>query len=202
MAKMIVYRLSSEQYIEDLNGTGCDFGPGRWNEEKTRVLYTAEVFALSKLEILANSPVLPKNMAVVLIEIPEDASIKELTVEDLPANWEAYPHPQELKDISTKWIREKKYLVMKVPSAHSPYESNYLINPQHPDHSRLKIVEVKKHIFDERLKAAAKATKAKKNKTAKPDEEPQVVTLQEALKDPKNKAGGGKMRIFRFPKSK
>ncbi|MBD0321414.1 MAG: RES family NAD+ phosphorylase, partial [Gemmatimonadetes bacterium] len=41
--------------------------------------------------------------------------------------------------------------VLCVPSAIVPEESNYLINPLHPDSSKIKIKEVRPFQFDERL---------------------------------------------------
>lgn len=149
---MIVFRLAHEKYNTDLNGTGGLYGSGRWHDKGTRILYTAETFSLAKLETLANSTFIPKNYAVICIEIPDDIIIKELTVEDLPDNWASFPHPKELKEFTKDWIMENHHLVMRVPSVHSPYEWNYLINPLHPDHRRLTIVENKPHPFDLRLK--------------------------------------------------
>ncbi|WP_162055978.1 RES family NAD+ phosphorylase [Pontibacter pamirensis] len=198
---MIVYRLASDKYIKDLNGTGGLYGPGRWHETGTKVLYTAETFSLAKLETLANSTFMPKNMAVVRVEIPDDVSIKELMEKDLPGNWADTPAPMELKEIALEWIRENRDLVMKVPSVHSPFERNYLINPLHPDHGRLKIVDTRPHPFDPRLKPEEVTEPKPKKKVSKLDKG-DIVTIQDALKDPKNVAGGGKMRIIRKPKGK
>jgi hypothetical protein len=41
---------------------------------------------------------------------------------------------------------------MKVPSGHTPFESNYLNNPLHPETGRLKIIEDNPHEFDPKLK--------------------------------------------------
>jgi len=43
---------------------------------------------------------------------------------------------------------------MKIPSVRSPTEFNYLINPLHKDHSKIKIVENKSLDFDSRLKCS------------------------------------------------
>jgi len=149
---MIVYRLANRGYIMDLAGTGGLFGSGRWHDKGTRILYTSESFALAKLEVLANTKSIPKNYALIRIEIPDDIEHEELTIEDLPANWNTFPHPKELKAFTEEWIRENKYLVMRVPSVHSPYEWNYLINPLHLDAGRIKIIENRPHDFDTRLK--------------------------------------------------
>ncbi|QCR24522.1 RES family NAD+ phosphorylase [Pontibacter sp. SGAir0037] len=149
---MIVYRLANRDFIVDLAGTGGLFGSGRWHDKGMRILYTSESFSLAKLEVLANTKSIPRNYALIKIEIPDDLEHKRLTVEDLPANWNIFPHPKELKVFTEEWIRENKYLVMQVPSVHSPYESNYLINPMHPDAGRIKIIENRPHDFDARLK--------------------------------------------------
>lgn len=123
---------------------------------------------------------LPKNMALVIIEIPDDISLKELTEEDLPDNWADFPPPAALQKIALDWIREGKDLVLKVPSAHSPFERNYLINPLHPDHGRLRIVETRSHFFDKRLKPEEEAKPKPKKKASKSDPADMVVTLKPA----------------------
>lgn len=149
---MVVYRLAHRDYIMDLTGTGGLFGSGRWHDKGTRILYTAESFSLAKLEVLANTNSIPRNYALIRIEIPDDLEHKKLTIEDLPANWNSFPHPKELKVFTKDWISENKFLVIQVPSVHSPYERNYLINPIHPDIGRIRILENRPHDFDTRLK--------------------------------------------------
>ncbi len=149
---MIVYRLAKKEYVRDLTGTGGLFGAGRWHEKGTRILYTAGSFSLAKLEVLANTKIIPKNYHLILIEIPDDIRHKELSIADLPSNWNSFPHPKELVAFTGQWIKENKFLVMRVPSVHSPFEWNYLINPLHPEAGRLKIIENFAHEFDPRLK--------------------------------------------------
>ncbi|RNI24062.1 RES family NAD+ phosphorylase [Rufibacter latericius] len=149
---MVVYRLAKRQYVRDLSGTGGLYGSGRWHEKGTRILYTAGSFSLAKLEVLANTKILPKNYSLLVLEIPEDIARKELSAADLPANWNSFPHPKELAAFTEEWVKENKYLVMRVPSVHSPFEFNYLINPLHPEAGRLRILEDHPHEFDARLK--------------------------------------------------
>lgn len=177
---MLVYRLAKETFITDLHGTGGLYGEGRWHEIGTRILYTAETFSLAKLETLANSAFIPKNYAVVCIEVPDDVSIKDLAESDLPANWTDTPAPKELKEIALNWIRKNEHLVLRVPSVHSPYERNCLINPLHPDHGRLRIVEHKSHPFDKRLKPEEEVKPKPKKKAAKSDPADMVLTLKSA----------------------
>ena len=149
---MLVYRLAKRAYVRDLTGTGGLFGSGRWHEKGTRILYTAGSFSLAKLEVLANTKSISKNFHSIIIDIPDDIQHKVLTVAELPSNWNSFPHPKELAAFTEAWIKENKFLVMRVPSVHSPFESNYLINPLHAAAGRLKIIEDAPHAFDPRLK--------------------------------------------------
>jgi RES domain-containing protein len=148
---MLVFRFAKEKHIRDLTGTGGLYGSGRWHEKGTRILYTSETFSLAKMEVLANAPTLPRDYWFVVLEIPEEASYWEVKREELPANWNAFPHPKELISFTNNWIADGTSLVMKVPSVHSLYEFNYLINPLHPQASLVKIVECGPHKFDKRF---------------------------------------------------
>jgi len=149
---MRLYRITSATFARDLQGTGCLYTSGRWHYKGTRVLYTSEYISLAKLELLANSPVIPKNQVLVTIEIPDKATIKEMLAEKLPANWWQFPYPNLLADYTESWIKEDKYWIMKVPSAQSITEHNYLLNPLHGQHSLAKVVNVEDIHFDKRLK--------------------------------------------------
>jgi len=149
---MRLYRLGKHPYILDTTGQGGLFHNGRWHEQGTRILYTSEHLSLAKLEVLANASTLPKNYFALTLEVPNDASVKTIAVADLPPNWAAMPYPQELALITREWIEQSTYWLMRVPSAHSPTEWNYLFNPLHPDHAQLQVVSVEPHPFDPRLK--------------------------------------------------
>ncbi|MBC6989928.1 RES family NAD+ phosphorylase [Hymenobacter sp. BT491] len=149
---MLLYRLGKQARIRDLSGSGGLYAPARWHTKGTQILYTSEHLSLAKLEVLANASSLPQNYYALTLEIPDDASVRQVTVAELPANWQEIPYPQELAEISRLWILEGRYWLLKVPSAQAPSEWNYLLNPLHPDHVRLRIVSVEPHPFDPRLK--------------------------------------------------
>jgi RES domain-containing protein len=151
---MLVYRIGNFQRIRDLQGTGGLYAAGRWHQKGRRILYTSSSVSLAKLEVLANSiGIIPKSMALASLSCPDDASILTIDIEDLPGNWNHYPYPNSLSRISQQWLIDRKYWVMKVPSAQSPTEYNYLFNPEHPMHSQLSIEEIRDEWFDARLKS-------------------------------------------------
>ncbi|MCE7066375.1 RES family NAD+ phosphorylase [Dyadobacter sp. CY326] len=149
---MLLFRITSRTYANDLQGTGCLYAAGRWHFKGTQIVYTSEHVSLSKLEILANSSFIPKNQALVTIEAPSDASVLETDLAKLPDNWWKFPYPDSLAEVTEQWIEEGRFWIMKVPSAHSFTEFNYLLNPFHTEHKSAKILRVEDVHFDGRLK--------------------------------------------------
>lgn len=149
---MKLYRFGKQPYIQDLSGQGGLYHDGRWHRKGTQILYTAEHLSLAKLETLANSPILPVGYYALTLEVPDNASVQRVIVSELPIGWAGLPYPPELAAISENWIREGEFWLLRVPSAHSPTEYNYLLNPLHPEHQQLHSVSLEPHPFDRRLK--------------------------------------------------
>ena len=149
---MKLYRITKEKYAADLRGMGGLYEAGRWHREGTQIVYTSEVVSLTKLEVLVHWKKTPTGLVLVTIEVPDDSTITHVELESLPPDWEKIPYMEELADITEQWIRERKFWIMRVPSAQSPTEFNYLLNPLHPEHATLKLVSIEPHPFDPRLK--------------------------------------------------
>nr|WKN34401.1 RES family NAD+ phosphorylase [Tunicatimonas sp. TK19036] len=150
---MLVYRIGSYRRIRDLQGTGGLYVAGRWHQKGTRVLYTSSSVSLAKLEVLANSVgKIPRSLALITLEFPDDAPMQRVSVDQLPVNWQQYPYPTQLSQHTEAWLKDGASWIVQVPSAQSPTEYNYLFNPQHPMHHQLKIVELRDELFDLRFK--------------------------------------------------
>ena len=149
---MKLYRITKTQYATDFSGTGGLYGPGRWHREGIRILYLAEHVSLAKLEVLANSRIVPQNQSLVTVEVPEDATMTFLNQAELPNDWAKIPYLPELAILAEQWLQEGKFWIMRVPSVHSPIEFNYLLNPLHSEHKTLRLVSIEPHPFDSRLK--------------------------------------------------
>lgn len=148
---MLVYRISKCKYIEDLSGLGAATYPGRWNGKGTYILYTAATPSLALLESvvhISNIPTIPYCM--IGIEIP-DNSIEEISVRDLPDGWQVNPPADDLKEIGNRFVSEGKYLALKIPSALMPEEFNIILNPNHTDFKKVRIVSNRNLSIDERL---------------------------------------------------
>jgi RES domain-containing protein len=72
--------------------------------------------------------------ALIGIEI-EDSLVQELNPQSLPGNWKDDPPPPRLNEI--EWIKAGCSAALRVPSALLPQESNFLLNPEHPNFDRL-----------------------------------------------------------------
>jgi RES domain-containing protein len=74
-----------------------------------------------------------------------------LPAERLPVNWRAFPAPIATKEIGDRWFHEKRSRVVAIPSAISPADTNFLINPEHRDFKRIRIAPPIDYEFDSRL---------------------------------------------------
>ncbi len=155
---MRVFRIEREKYLEStLSGRGAASSEGfRWNSLNTYLVYTAESRSLATLEIAVHLDLredLPTDRYYVEIDIPDEIAILELAIDDLPANWHSKPPILETQYIGDDFVSEKSAAVLKVPSSIVPPEFNYLINPNHPDAARIKVISTMKLSFDSRLTA-------------------------------------------------
>ena len=53
--------------------------------------------------------------------------------------------------IGDAWVREARSAVLAVPSAITPADTNFLLNPAHPDFARIQIAAPIDFEFDPRL---------------------------------------------------
>jgi RES domain-containing protein len=154
---MKVYRIEREKYLDStLQGIGAAFAEGyRWNSMHTYLVYTAESRALATLEVSVHldfSEDLPTDRFYVEIDIPDNIEIATLSIDQLPQNWDAKPPILETQFIGDDFVFQKNAAVLKVPSAIVPAEFNYLINPNHPDAAKIKVLSTQRFQFDNRFK--------------------------------------------------
>lgn len=151
---MIVYRISHPEYAHDLSGYGAWMHGGRWNYKGEWILYTAQYASLAVLELLGHIRGIKEQVPYLITRLDlGESSI--LTIEDftypLPANWcESVNGIYVTRKIGSNWLREGPSAVLKVPSLHSPFESNFLINPKH-SHLNIKLEEYRWYLHDYRL---------------------------------------------------
>ncbi len=154
---MRVFRIEREKYLTtSLSGIGAARTEGfRWNSLNTYLVYSAESRALATLEVSVHldfNEDLPTDRFYVEIDIPDEIEIVELSIEQLPENWDSKPPILEKQFIGDDFAEQNNAAVLKVPSSIVPPEFNYLINPMHPDSSKIKVVSTQRLQFDSRFK--------------------------------------------------
>lgn len=148
---MVVYRIGSCQYINDLTGKGAAMYGGRWNSKDTYMLYTAQSAALALLETVVHIGRIPEQgFCMIAIELPA-SKIMKVTEHKLPANWHSSPAPDNLKAIGDEFIKAGKCLALQVPSVIMPEEHNFFLNPAHADFKKVKIATQRPLTIDDRL---------------------------------------------------
>lgn len=133
------------------SGEGASEYGGRWNLPGTRVAYTSESQSLAALELLVhlNPPYFFRYKAI-RIEFDESLA-EELPEKELPPDWTAEPPSLLTQRLGSQWAEGSRSAVLAVPSIIIPEETNYLVNPLHPDFSRIKIGKARDFVFDRRL---------------------------------------------------
>lgn len=150
---MEVYRLSREKYSSDLSGLGAALKGARWNSIGIKMVYTANNRSLAMAEVAVHFTLatLPKDYVIMTLYIPDDTSLQKLNIGDLPENWNVFPHPAATQSIGDKFITENKSCILQIPSVVTPGDYNILMNPNHPEFKRIKIITVENFPFDFRL---------------------------------------------------
>lgn len=148
---MILYHIDKQKYQTVWPPEGTLYSEGRWNQPGQWVIYTSPSIALAKLEILANETNLPIKRVCMIMDVPDGAEIFDVDVSRLPKNWMAKPYPPGLHHLTSKFLQSSA-LLMKVPSALSPREHNFLLNVRHPRFQSVQLTEVFPEPFDPRLK--------------------------------------------------
>ncbi len=150
---MIVFRLTRTKFKFDLSGKGAELAGGRWNSVGIPVVYTAESRALAALEVAVHMQLngVPEDYLMITIFIPDTAIRQEIQRKDLPFDWKAFPENRYTQFLGDKFFKENLHLALKVPSAVIQGDHNILLNPYHPDFSKVKVVSTEPFEFDQRL---------------------------------------------------
>jgi RES domain-containing protein len=133
-------------------GTGARLYGGRWNSPGTAVVYLAQSQALAALEMLIHLEAADalRHYQVCAVTFPQ-ALVRRIDPAALPAIWRRDPPPRKLQRLGDAWAAAAQSALLRVPSAVVPAESNFLLNPAHPDFRRVVIGKPQPFRFDRRL---------------------------------------------------
>ncbi|MGB3180524.1 MAG: RES family NAD+ phosphorylase [Cyclobacteriaceae bacterium] len=149
---MELFRIATEEYSRQLTSSGS---ANRWNKRGEFVLYTGSSRSLSTLELVVHRNAIKPDVAykVMIISVPdEDHHVKTIRTTDLPANWRKLGAYSILQEIGSQWYTYRESLMLRVPSAIIPYETNYVINTKHEAfEEHVKLIRTESYFWDDRL---------------------------------------------------
>lgn len=150
---MEVFRLSREKFATELSGKGAAIKGARWNSVGVELIYTASNRSLAMAEVAVHFSfaTLPRDFLMLSVFFPDNISMYKINVDKLPVNWNAFPHPASTQKIGDQFVSENKYCVLQIPSVVTQGDYNFLINPNHKEFKKIKIISAEKFPFDKRI---------------------------------------------------
>ena len=149
---LTVWRLVTARFADTaFSGEGARLYGGRWNRKGVPLVYAAGSQSLAMLEMLVQDEPLRARYVMIRVRIPREVRIRYLKIDDLPHAWRDLVAREQLQKIGTEWAKKRTGAVLSVPSTVIPSESNYLLNPLHPDFKRIEIGKPEAFVTDVRL---------------------------------------------------
>lgn len=134
------------------DGEGARRFGSRWTSRGGAAVFASATLSLATLErfVHTDPDLEPEDLRAIPAEF-DDALVESLSLDDLPREWRAYPAPPSLAAVGDRWLRDARTAILAVPSAVIPHERNFVLNPHHPDFTRVTIGRAESFSFDPRL---------------------------------------------------
>jgi len=158
---VFAWRIATDtpDYIaDDLTGEGARRSGGRWNRVGTPMVYASGSIALAGLETIVHLGAgdVPLNRHLVQIEIPDEVWTAAVQFDaQTNVGWDAIPAGKVSLDAGERWSTSRSSALLVVPSVIVTEERNILINPLHPDATRIRAKKLRRWIYDARLRKDA-----------------------------------------------
>ena len=145
---MELWRIS---IYSDLSGAGGLAAAGRWHSRGRRIVYLADHPSTALLERLVHldRDRLPATFRLLRVLTQEDVLSDTVGIEQLPADWRE--QPALTQQLGNRWLQQATNALIKVPSVIIPGAHNYLLNPAHPDATKVTVAAIIEAPFDSRL---------------------------------------------------
>ena len=148
---MQIFRIGDSRHpIWD--GTGAALIGGRWNSPGQPVIYGSLSYSCAMLEILVHANIgrIPATHCFLVVDVPDLVSVERHDVNSLPRGWDL-ESSSVARALGDRWIKEARSAILLIPSVVARPEWNALVNPLHPDASKLLISKSQKVVWDHRL---------------------------------------------------
>lgn len=123
------------------DGEGARLFGGRWNSVGVPMVYLATSRALALLEILVHlgdEDCLQSSYVILRVDY-DPRAVDSSATKKLPKGWNDWPAGKASRAVGDAFAKEKRALLLAVPSVIVPEERILLLNPKHPDMARLSI---------------------------------------------------------------
>jgi RES domain-containing protein len=154
MAEVIGWRIVKEKHAKSaFSGEGARIFEGRWNSAGVRMVYCSENLALAALEILVHARTVAIGGKSRAFRVSfDDALMVIVDLKKLPKGWNAQPPTATSKKMGDEWINLGRSAILALPSVLVPLEQTFLLNPKHPQFSKIKIKDAGNFVLDSRLR--------------------------------------------------
>src|SRR5215469_6403906 len=146
---MFLWRISSHS---TLDGRGGLYASGRWHTEGRRIVYLAETPAGALVEVLVHLELdpahLPRSYRLLKAEAPEEP-LRIIARSELPGNW--ITDRIATRTIGDEWLGSQSAALLRVPSVVVPETFNVLLNPEHGEARRIRVLWHEENPWDARL---------------------------------------------------
>jgi RES domain-containing protein len=159
------WRIVREEHLATaFSGEGSSLYPGRWNKAGVSIVYASGSIALAMLEILVRVRGVHRLPAYYIAELRFDETfVERCDFGRLPIGWNRDPPPSGCAQMGDEWVRGIRSVVLCVPSAITG-ESNYLLNPLHPQFGEVQIGAPELITIDSRLLPDSLVSKRKRRR--------------------------------------
>ncbi len=153
---LVGWRLSAPEFAhtdeEMLSGEGARLFGGRWTSPGLAAVYLGDSLALAGMELLVHLGSLDvlktyRKMSV----YPPETVVMHIEPDELPLGWETGSRVTT-RAIGDRWLVGRQSVVLQVPSAVVPGESNFIVNPIHPDRDAIITGPITDFRYDPRLR--------------------------------------------------
>lgn len=150
--EVLGFRLVAPRWADSaLSGEGARLYGGRWNSPGLPMVYLSGSRALSALELLVHLTTPETRMVprvLITVKIPHALIGGRF---GKASGWQDEPPGKDSTDQGDDWLRVAGTAAMRAPSVLIAEEDNILLNPLHPDFSRITVLNSRSFSYDSRL---------------------------------------------------
>ncbi len=148
------FRITKTKFVDTaFTGEGARLFGGRWNSIGTRMVYLAGSLSAATLELLVHTDdyeTIDGLYSYIPVNFPAEISTA-VDVSELPNGWDAPILVATTQQLGDAWVSGRKSAILRVPSAITSGEFNYLVNPDHPDFVALEVGNTQEFKLDPRI---------------------------------------------------